>query len=141
MITSLMDVFTHEEHERDFITNLSTFCIWYSNNIITGHLNINSSKINFNYFCFDWLQIRHSFKKWNESWWPTSQFLMSGYFSVYRLDRNNKAGRIMLFFKITLFHFLWTSFVFQKRQRCLCKVKSKTKKIVNIQLLQSSKNI
>ena len=51
MITSLMDVFTPKEQDRDFIANLRTFRIKYPKNIITGHLNINLIKI---IFVFDW---------------------------------------------------------------------------------------
>ena len=45
-----------------------------------------------------------------------NQFLMSGCSNVYRLDRNDKGGGIMLSVKDNLITFP-VSFVFQKKQR------------------------
>ena len=96
-----MDVFTHEEHDRPFITNLITFRIRHPNNIITGHLNINFNKNKFELlffligFKFDILL--KSETKIDGSL-TTSEFLLSGYFNVYRLDQSDKGGGIMLFF-------------------------------------------
>ena len=45
--SNIIDVLTHEEHHRDTIKNLRTFRIKYPNNIIIGHLNVNSIRNKF----------------------------------------------------------------------------------------------
>ena len=45
--SNITDVLTHEEHHRDTIKNLRTFRIKYPNNIIIGHLNVNSIRNKF----------------------------------------------------------------------------------------------
>ena len=86
-----------------------TFRVKYPSNLITGHLNINSIRNKFELLSFlingkvDIFLISET--KINGTF-PTSQFLMSGYSNVYRLDRNNKGGGICILLKITLLHFL-----------------------------------
>ena len=51
---------------------------------------------------------------------PTSQFLMSGYSNVYRLDRNDKGGGIMLFVKDNLITFPVSGFCFSEKTEIFC---------------------
>ena len=54
---------------------------------------------------------------------PTSQFLMSGYSNVYRLDRNDKGGGIMLFVKDNLITFPVSGFCFSEKTDILRRIK------------------
>ena len=71
-------------------------------NLIIGHLNINSIRNKFDFMTFlmkgkiDILMISES--KLDESF-PTSQFLIDGYSSPYRLDRNKHGGGILIFIR------------------------------------------
>ena len=51
---------------------------------------------------------------------PTSQFLMSGYSNVYRLDRNDKGEEIMLFVKDNLITFPASGFCFSEKAVIFC---------------------
>ena len=90
--SSITDVFNHEENRRDTITGWRTFRIKYPNNVITDHLNINSVRSKFELPSFlvggkvDILLIK---EMKIDLILPTSQFHMSGYSNVYRLDRND----------------------------------------------------
>ena len=84
MITFLINTFT-VEHDRDFITTLSLFCIRYSINITTSHLNISYIKnkvllVSF-LISFKFNILLESETKIDDSL-STSTFLMSGYISV-----------------------------------------------------------
>ena len=97
------------EHHRDTIIDLRTFCIKYPSNVIIGHLNINSIRNKFELLSFlidGKVDIFLISETKIDGTFPTSQFLMSGYSNVYRLDRNNKGGGICILLKITLLHFL-----------------------------------
>ena len=48
---------------------------------------------------------------------PTSQFLMTGYSNVYRLDRNDKGGGTMLFVKDNLITFPVSEICFSEKNR------------------------
>ena len=50
-----------------------------------------------------------------ESTFLTSQFRMSGYSNIYRLDRNDKGGGIMLFVKDNLITFPESEFCFSEK--------------------------
>ena len=50
-----------------------------------------------------------------ESTFLTSQFRMSGYSNIYRLDRNDKGGGIMLFVKDNLINFPESEFCFSEK--------------------------
>ena len=50
----------------------------------------------------------------------TSQFLVSGYSNIYRLDRNDKPGGIMLFVKDNLITFPVSGFCFSKETEIFC---------------------
>ena len=69
---------------------------------------------------------------------PTSQFLMSGYSNVYRLDRNDKGGGIMLFVKDNLITFPVSGFCFSEKTDILHRIKPQETEMVDILLLQSS---
>ena len=106
------------EHHSDTITDLRTFRIKYPSNIIIGHLNINSIRNKFELLSFliggkvDILLISETKI---DSTFPTSQFLMSGYSNIYRLDRNDKGGGIMVFVKDNLITFPVSGFFFRKK--------------------------
>ena len=51
---------------------------------------------------------------------PTSQFLMSGYSNIYRLDRNDKGGRMMLFVKDNRITFSVSEFCFSEKTEIFC---------------------
>ena len=106
------------EHHSDTITDLRTFRIKYPSNIIIGHLNINSIRNKFELLSIliggkvDILLISETKI---DNTFPTSQFLMSSYSSIYRLDRNDKGGRIMLFVKDNLITFPVTGFCLEMK--------------------------
>ena len=111
------------EHHSDTITDLRTFRIKYPSNIIIGHLNINSIRNKFELLSFliggkvDILLISETKI---DSTFPTSQFLMSGYSNIYRLDRNDKGGGIMLFVKDNLITFPVGGFCFSGKIEIFC---------------------
>ena len=106
------------EHHSDTVTDLRTFRIKYPSNIIIGHLNINSIRNKFELLSFliggkvDILLISETKI---DSTFPTSQFLMNGYSNIYRLDRNDKGGAIMLFVKYNLIRFAASGFCFSEK--------------------------
>ena len=51
---------------------------------------------------------------------PTSQFLINSCSNVYRLDRNDKGGGIMLFVKDNLITFLVSGFCFSEKTEIFC---------------------
>ena len=64
---------------------------------------------------------------------------MSGYSNVYRLDRNDKGGGIMLFVKDNLITFPVSGFCFSEKNRdILRRIKPQETEMVDILLLQSS---
>ena len=68
----------------------------------------------------------------------TSQFLMSGYSNVYRLDQNDKGGGIMLFVKGNLTTFPVIGFCVSEKTDILRRIKPQETEMVDILLLQSS---
>ena len=91
-----------DEHQDDIILGLKNLRVKYSNKIIMGHLNINSIRNKFELLSsliggkIDILMISEA--KLGATF-PTYQFFIQGYSTVYRLDRNDKGGGIMLFVK------------------------------------------
>ena len=78
------------KHHRDSIIDLSTFRVKYSSNVIIGHLNINSIRNKFELLSFlidGKVDIFLISETKIDDIFPTSQFLISGYSNVYRLDR------------------------------------------------------
>lgn len=97
--SNITDVFTHEEHHRDTLIDLRTFCIKHPSNITIGHLNINSNRNKFRLLSFligDKVDILLMSETKIEGTLLTSQFLTSGYSNEYWLDLNDKRGGIML---------------------------------------------
>ena len=91
-----------EEHQDDIILGLKNLRVKYFNKIIMGHLNINSIRNKSELLSsliggkIDILMISETKLHAN---FPTNQFFIQGYLTVYRLDRNDKGGGIMLFVK------------------------------------------
>ena len=117
---NITGVFTHLEHHRDATIDLRTFHIKYPSNIIIGHLNINSITNKFELLSFligGKVDIFSISETKIDGIFSTFQFLMSGYSNVYRLDRNDKGRRIMLFVKDNLITFPVTGFCFSEKSR------------------------
>ena len=120
--SNIMDVFTHVEHHRDTARDLRTIRIKYPSNII-GHLNINSitnkfeSKFELLSFLIGGIvDIILISETKIDGTFPTSQFLMSGYSNVYRLDQNSKGEGIMLFVKDNLIIFPVNGFCYSEKR-------------------------
>ena len=64
-----------------------------------GHLNINSIRKKFDHLTYRWQDILMVSETKLDTTFPTNQFFIQGYSTVYRMDRNDKGGGIMLFFK------------------------------------------
>ena len=114
---------THVEHHRDAIIDLQTFCVKHPSNVIIGHLNINSIRNKFELLSFlidGKVDIFLISETKIDGTFPTSQFLMSGYSNVYRLDRNDKGGGIMLFVKDNLITFPVSGFCFSEKTEIFC---------------------
>ena len=113
----------HVEHHRDTIIDLRTFRIKYPSNVIIGHLNTSSIRNKFELLSFlidgkvDIFLIRETKI---DGTFPTSQFLMSNFSNVYRLDRNDKGGGIMLFVKDNLITFPVSGFCFLEKTDIFC---------------------
>ena len=113
----MKDVFTHVKHHRDTITDLRTFRIKYPSNVIIGYLNVNSIRNKFELLSFligGKVNILLISETKIDGTFPTSQFLVSGYSNVYRLDGNDKGGGIMLFVSDNLITFPVSEFYFSK---------------------------
>ena len=91
-----------DEDQYDIILGLKNLRVNYSNKIIMKQLNINSIRNKFKLLSsliggkIDILMVSET--KLHATF-PTNQFCIQGYSTVYRLDRNDKGGRIMLFVK------------------------------------------
>ena len=109
------------EHHRDTIIDLRTSRVKYPGNVIIGHLNISSIRNKFELLSFlidGKVDIFLINKIKIDGTFPTSQFFMSGYSNVYRLDRNDQGGGILLFVKDNVITF--PDFVFQKKTDIFC---------------------
>ena len=118
-----MDAITHVKHHRDIIIDLRTFRIKYPSNVIIDHLNIISIRYKFellSYLIDGKVDIFLISETKIDGTFPTSQFLMSGYSNVYRLDRNDKGGGIMLFVKDNLITFPVSGFCFSEKKQIFC---------------------
>ena len=126
----MTDVFTLMEHHRDTITDLRTFRIKYLSNGIIGQLNISSIRDKFELLSFlvggkvDILLISETKI---DGTFPKSQFLMSGYSNVYRLDRIDKGGGIMLFVKDNVITFPVSEFCFSEKTDILRRINKNRK--------------
>ena len=136
-----MNVFTHEKHHRDTITDSRTFPIKYPNNIIIGHLIINSIRNKFELLSFligDKVDILLISETKIDDTFDGTEVLMGGYSNVYRLNRNDKGGGIVLFVKGNLIIFPVSGFCFSEKSDILHRIKPQETKIVDILLLEFS---
>ena len=98
-----------DEHQYDIILALKNIRVKYSNKIIMGHLNVNSIRNKFELLSsliggkIDILMISEIKL---DATFPTNQFFIQGFSTVYRLDRNDRGVGIILFVKngIITFH-------------------------------------
>ena len=98
-----------DEYRDVIILGRKNLCVKYSNKMIMGHLNINSIRNKFELLPsllsgkIDILMISET--KLDVTF-PSNQFFIKRYSTVYRLDRKDKVGGIMLFVKdgIVTFH-------------------------------------
>ena len=95
----------------------------YSNKIIMGHLNINSIR-NKSELLPSLIGAKTDILIINETklhaTFPTNQFLIQRYSIVYRLDRNDKGGGIMLFVKDGTITFPLDRYSFPVRFEIIC---------------------
>ena len=95
----------------------------YSNKIIMGHLNINSIR-NKSELLPSLIVAKTDILIINETklhaTFPTNQFLIQRYSIVYRLDRNDKGGGIMLFVKDGTITFPLDRYSFPVRFEIIC---------------------
>ena len=121
--SNIMDAITHVKHHIDIIIDLRTFRVKYPSKVIIDHLNINSIRYKFellSYLIDGKVDIFLISETKIDGTFPTSQFLMSGYSNVYRLDRNDKGGGIMLFVKDNLITFPVSGFCFSEKTEIFC---------------------
>ena len=91
---------TTTKNESDINLVLRKPCVSYPNNVIIGHLNINSIRNKFEMLqslladCIGNLMISESKL---DGTFPSLQFQIYGFRTPYRLDRNNRGGEILLF--------------------------------------------
>ena len=91
-----------DEHQDNIILGLKNLRVKHSNKITMGNLNINSIRNKFELLSsliggkIDILMISETKL---DATFPTNHFFIQGYSTVYRLDRNEKGGGIMLFVK------------------------------------------
>ena len=70
------------------------------NRTIIGQLNINSIRNKFDVYCSEIsLDLLHVSETKLDDWFPTAQFLMSGFCKPYRLDRCSNGGGLMLYIR------------------------------------------
>ena len=81
----------------DIILGLKNLYVKYFNKVIMGHLNINSIRCKFELLS-SLIGGKISETKLDATF-PANQFFIQGYSTVYRLDRNDKGGGVMLFVK------------------------------------------
>ena len=113
-----------DEHQYDIILTLKNIRVKYSNKIIMGHLNVNSIRNKFELLSsliggkIDILMISEIKL---DATFPTNQFFIQGFSTVYRLDRNDRGVGIILFVKdgIITFHLERCSFPVGLEAFCL----------------------
>ena len=92
-----------------------------------SHLKLNSVRSKFELLSFliivDKVDIFLISETKIDGTFPTSQFLMNSYSNVYRLDRNDKGGGIMLFVKDNLITFPVSGFCFSEKTDILRRIK------------------
>ena len=112
-----------DEHEDDIILGLKNLHVNYSNKIVMRHLNINSIRNKFQLLSslttgkIDILMISETKL---DATFPSNKFFIQGYSTVYRLDRNDKGGGIMLFVKDGIISFPLDRYFFQVGFEAFC---------------------
>ena len=98
-----------DENQYDIILALKNIHVKYSNKIIMGHLNVksirNKSELPSSLMGGK-IDILMTSETKLDATFPKNQFLIQGFSTVYRLDRNDRSVGIMLFVKdgIITFH-------------------------------------
>ena len=103
---SPIDIETSNNNSLDDILVLKNLCATYPNNIIIGHLNINSIRNKFETLSLSvaqYVDILMLSETKLISTFPSTQFLINGFSVPHRLDRNSKGGGILLHVRESLF--------------------------------------
>ena len=91
---------TTAENESDINLVLRKLRVSYPNNVIIGHLNINSIRNKFEMLQFllaDYIDILMISESKLDSTFPSLQFQIYGFRTPYRLYRTDRGGEILLF--------------------------------------------
>ena len=96
--TSPIDSETPNNSLQDDMLVLKNLRVSYPNNIIIGHLNINSIRNKFEMLSLSVAQYFNVIRKLGSTF-PSTQFLINGFSILYRYDRNSKGGGILLYGK------------------------------------------
>ena len=111
----------------DIILGLKNLYVKYFNKVIMEHLNINSIRSKFELLS-SLIGGKISETKLDATF-PANQFFIQGYSTVYRLDRNNKVGGIMLFVRDEIITFPLDQYSFPVGFEAFCiELKLRTKK-------------
>ena len=97
---SQIDSETPNNNSLDDILVLKNLRVSYPNNIIIGHLNINSIRNKFEMLSLSvaqYVDILMLSETKLDSTFPSTQFLINGFSIPYRFDRNSKGGGILLY--------------------------------------------
>ena len=99
---SQIDCETPNNNSQDDMLVLKNLCVSYSNNVIIGHLNINSIRNKFETLSLpvaQYVDILVLSETKLDSTFPSNQFLINGFSVPHRFDRNSKGGCILLYVK------------------------------------------
>ena len=97
---SQIDSETPKNNSEDHMLVLKNLRVNYPNNIIIGHLNINSICNKFEMLSSSvaqYVNILMLSETKLDSTFPSTQFLINGFSVNHRLDRNSKSGGILLY--------------------------------------------
>ena len=103
---SPIDSETPNNNLQDDMLVLKNLRVSYPNNIIIGHLNINSIRNKFEMLSMSvaqYVDILMLSETKLDSTFPSIQFLINGFSVPHRLDRNSKGGGILLYVKDKIF--------------------------------------
>ena len=117
---SQIDSETPKNNSEDDVLVLKNFCISYPNNMIIGHLNINSIRNKFEMLSLpvaQYVDILMLSETKLDSTFPSTQFLINGFSVPHRLDRNNKGGGILLYVRDKIIVLLLTDTLFHRTLR------------------------
>ena len=98
--TSPIDSKTPNNSLQDDMLVLKNLRVSYPNNIIIGHLNVNSICNKFEMLSLSvaqYVDILMLSETKLDSTFPSSQFLINGFSTPHRFDRNSKGGGILLY--------------------------------------------